>query len=76
MKLKESKYCKHKKRSIMKLFIKLVLIAIYHNKYINWNKVNQELGLSLAGTRMLFHPEEKPFNKILNKKELYSLLKD
>ena len=48
----------------MKLFIKLVLIAMYHNKYINWNKVNQELGLALAGTRMMFHPEEKPFNKM------------
>jgi len=60
----------------MKLFIKLVLIAMYHNKYINWNKVNQELGLALAGTRMMFHPEEKPFNKMLNNKELDSLLQD
>ena len=58
----------------MKLFIKLVLIAIYNNKYIDWKKINQELGLSLAGTKMMFHPEEKPFNKILNKKELHSLL--
>lgn len=60
----------------MKLFIKLVLIAMYNNKYIDWNKVNQELGFALAGTRMMFHPEEKPFNKMLNKKELDSLLQD
>tara|TARA_R100000808_G_C2016971_1_gene66940 strand:+ start:46 stop:231 length:186 start_codon:yes stop_codon:yes gene_type:complete len=60
----------------MKLFIKLVLIGIYHNKYIDWEKVNQELSMSLAGTRLLFHPEDKPFNKILNNKELNSLLQD
>ena len=60
----------------MKLFIKLVLIAMYNNKYIDWNKVNQKLGLALAGTGMMFHPEDKPFNKMLNKKELDSLLKD
>jgi|TARA_B100000900_G_C20124345_1_gene531291 hypothetical protein len=60
----------------MKLFIKLVLIAMYNNKYIDWYKVNQELGLALAKTGMMFHPEEKPFNKMLNKKELDSLLED
>lgn len=60
----------------MKLFIKLVLMAIYHKKYINWSKVNNELSLSLAGTGMMFHPEDKPYNKILNKKELDILLRD
>jgi len=64
------------KGETMKLFIKLVLIAIYHNKYIDWEKVNQELCLSLAGTGMMFHPEDKPFNQILNNKELHSLLQD
>lgn len=58
----------------MKLFIKLVLIAIFHKKYINWKKVNQDLGLSLAGTKLMFHPEEDPFRKLLNKKELSSLI--
>tara|TARA_Y100000114_G_C11612406_1_gene255726 strand:- start:55 stop:237 length:183 start_codon:yes stop_codon:yes gene_type:complete len=58
----------------MKLFIKLVFIAIFHKKYINWKKVNQDLGLSLAGTKLMFHPEEDPFRKLLNKKELSSLL--
>jgi len=60
----------------MKLFIKLVFIAIFHNKYINWEKVNKDLGLSLAGTRLMFHPEENPFRKLFNNKEMKSLLKD
>jgi hypothetical protein len=51
-------------------------MAIYHKKYINWSKVNNELSLSLAGTGMMFHPEDKPYNKILNKKELDILLRD
>lgn len=60
----------------MKLFIKLVLIAMFNNVEIDWQKTNQQLALSLAGTKIMFHPEEKPFNKMLNKKELNSLLQD
>ena len=60
----------------MKLFIKFILITIYHKKYINWKKLNQDIGMSLAGSRLLFHPEQDPFRKIFNNKELKTLLED
>lgn len=59
----------------MKLFIKLIFFAIYYNKYINWQKVNQAFAFTLAET-IMFHPEDKPYNKLLNTNELKILLED
>ena len=60
----------------MKLFIKLVLISIFHKKYINMNKLNQEFAFILACQRLFFHPEDKPFNKIFSKNEIDILIAD
>ena len=59
----------------MKLFIKLIFIAIYHKKYINWKKVNVAFAFTLAET-VMFHPEEKPYNKLLSTNEINTLLED
>jgi hypothetical protein len=59
----------------MKLFIKLIMIAIHHRKYINWKKVNQEFALTLS-TTMMFHPEEEPFKKWLGHKDVVTLISD
>jgi len=60
----------------MKLFIKLVLISIFNKKYINWNQVSLDLAFSLAKTNLLFHPEDKPFNKLLTNNEIKILVSD
>ena len=60
----------------MKLFIKLVIIAITNAKYMNWQKLNQDLAFSLACSRLLFHPEDKQARKYLTNDEVRLLVED
>tara|TARA_R100000655_G_scaffold99933_1_gene144099 strand:+ start:8334 stop:8519 length:186 start_codon:yes stop_codon:yes gene_type:complete len=60
----------------MKLFIKLVIIAITSAKYLNWQKVNQDLAMSLANSRLMFHPETEEARKYLTNDEVRLLVED
>lgn len=60
----------------MKLFLKLILIILTHKKYINWNKLNQDITMSLSKCNLLFHPEDDPFRKWIGLKDVETLVSD
>tara|TARA_R110002020_G_scaffold373610_1_gene585122 strand:+ start:718 stop:903 length:186 start_codon:yes stop_codon:yes gene_type:complete len=60
----------------MKLFLKLIIIILTHKKYINWNKLNQDIAMSLAKSNLLFHPEDDPFRKWIGLKDVKTLVSD
>jgi len=60
----------------MKLFLKLIIIILTHKKYINWNKLNQDVSMSLANSNLLFHPEDDPFKKWIGSKDVKRLVSD